>query len=140
MWIVGAHNSVNALYAVVDIHERTGLLPISPNLDFAPIRSQGRLATDSCRSFLFTSFVGTQGSVDVVETNHSSLEAVVFIVVSAKLFHKELFGAICLFGVSRVRILFLQIRNLRTLLKVLRVDTGRGGEEESLKGIDPCSF
>jgi hypothetical protein len=57
-----------------------------------------------------------------VETNHTSLKAVVLVIVSEKLFMEELFGAIPFLWIRRVRVFFLQIGNVWALLEVLRLD------------------
>src|SRR5215211_2261611 len=79
--IVGAHDAVDALHAVVHVHERTSLLPISPNLYLVSVSGQSHLTADRRRSLLFTPLVGTQRAIDVVETDHAGLEAVVLVVV-----------------------------------------------------------
>jgi hypothetical protein len=59
--IIGAHNPVDSFNAVVDVHERTALFSISPDLYFISVGSQGDLATDSRWSLLLASFVSAQG-------------------------------------------------------------------------------
>jgi hypothetical protein len=110
--IIGAHNPVDSFNAVVDVHERTALFSISPDLYFISVGSQGDLATDSRWSLLLASFLSAQGSVVIVEAERSSVEAVVFTVILAELFHKELLGTVSFLGLGRGVVFFPQIGNL----------------------------
>jgi hypothetical protein len=47
-----------------------------------------------------------------VEAERSSVEAVVFTVILAELFHKELLGTVSFLGLGRVVVFFPQIGNL----------------------------
>src|SRR5215218_7514927 len=114
MRVIGAHNSVDPLHAIIHVHEGAGLLPVSPDLDLAAVGDQSHLAAYGCRGLLLASLVGAQGSVDVVEAYGPSLEAVVFIIVLAHLFHEELFCTVALFWLGWVSVLFLEIANVRT--------------------------
>src|SRR5690242_10820314 len=42
--IIGSHDADQAFHAVVNVHERTGLLAIAPYFDLAAVLSQGDLA------------------------------------------------------------------------------------------------
>ena len=117
------HDPVDAFYAIIDVHEGTGLLPISPDLDLTTIRCQSHLSTDSRWSLLPAPLVRTQGSIDVMEADYPRFKAIIFVEEAAQLFHKELLGTISLFWICGISVVFLQVSNLRTFLKVLWVDT-----------------
>src|SRR5215210_8392066 len=121
MGIVRVHNPVDSFNAVVDVHERTGLFSVSPDLYLLSVGSQGYLATDSRWSLLLASFVSAERSVDIVKADHSSLESVVFAVIFAELFHEKLLGTVSFLGFGRVGVFLLKIRDVCALLKVLGV-------------------
>src|SRR5829696_3734424 len=72
-----------------------------------------------------------------MEPNGPRLETIVLKVVLAEALHEELLGAVPLLGFGRVSVFFLQIDNVWALLKVLRINAGRGGEQKALGRVEP---
>ena len=58
---VGLHDAKDALDAIVNVHERPGLLTVAPNLDLVAVLAFGDLAADRGRRLLATAIVGAEG-------------------------------------------------------------------------------
>src|SRR6202011_162746 len=73
-----------AVVAVVDIHERAGLLAVAPDLDLVLARELGsdHLAADGGRRPLAAASVGAFGTVDVVVARAPGGDAVILAVVA----------------------------------------------------------
>ena len=122
---LGMHEAVDALNAVIDVHERPRLLAITPDLDLVAVLGERHLATDRRGGLLAAAVVGSERAVDVVEASDSSFEAVILAVVLAELFRVELLPAVSFFGLRGNRVFFLQRRDVRAVLLVGRVDARR---------------
>ena len=70
-WIVGPHQPVDALDAVVDVAERARLLAVAPDLDLdvAGQLRDGHLAADRRRRLLAAAVPGAERPEDVVEAD-----------------------------------------------------------------------
>ena len=134
--VIAGHQPQQALHAVVDVHEGAGLLAVAPDFDLAAVRGQRDLAGDGGRRLFLAAVVGAQRAVDVVEAHDAGLEAVIVAVVTAQFLGEELLPAIAGLGIGRIGVLFLQGRDVGVILLVLRVDAGRGGEQETLHAVD----
>src|SRR5579872_4004834 len=108
------------------MHERAGLLAVSPHFDFISAFGQGDLAADSCWRFLFSAFVGAQWTVHVMKADDRRLESVVFVVVTAEFLSKKFFPAVARFGVGGVGILLPQ----RLHIGIFLLEIGRASCRE----------
>src|ERR1700692_3475158 len=66
--IIRLHNAIDAFDAIIDIHERTGLFAIAPNLYFFVVADRRDLPTDRSRRLLTPPFIGAERPIDVVES------------------------------------------------------------------------
>src|SRR5262249_11489399 len=92
-----AHGELDrALGAVVDVHERAGLLAAAPALDLVLARQLGGnpLAADRGRGLLASAVVGAVRAVNVVVARDAGGDAVVLAVVAGHAFAEQLLPAI----------------------------------------------
>src|SRR5262249_46539948 len=47
--VIRPHDAVNTFDAIINVHERSRLLPVTPNLDVAPVSERSYLAADRSR-------------------------------------------------------------------------------------------
>ena len=94
------HDRLDALEAVVDVHEAAGLLAVAPDLDLVLAGSLGLddLAADGGRRLLAAAVPGAVRAVDVVEAGHARLEAEVLAEVAAHALGEELLPAVAVLG------------------------------------------
>ncbi len=85
--MVGPHDAVNAFNAVIDVHERSRLLPVAPDLDLAVIREYRDFPANCGWGFLAASVIGAERPVDIMETHDSCREAPVLGEVLTELLH-----------------------------------------------------
>src|SRR5262249_17864254 len=95
--VVGTHDAMDALHAIVDIHERAGLLSISPDLYLVGISSVRDLAAHRRRRLLAAAIVGAQRAVHIVETYDTRRQTIILRVVLAELLRIELLEAVTFF-------------------------------------------
>ena len=123
-----------AVGAVVDIHERAGLLAVAPDLDLVLARHLGgdHLAADRGRRLLAAAVVGALGAVDVVVAGDPGGDAVVFTIVAGHPLAEQLLPAVAVLRHRRVGVLFLERGDVGAGLLVAVVDAGRRRIEEAL--------
>jgi hypothetical protein len=129
---VGQH--LGALQAVVDVHERTGLLAVAPDLDLvlpAQLRRDD-LPAGRRRGLFPAAVVGAVRTVHVVVPGHPGLHAVVLAEMTAHPLAEELLPTVAVLRKRRIRIGLLEGGDVRILLLVAVVDAGAGGVEEPL--------
>ena len=129
--VVGAHQAVDALDAVVDVAERAGLLAVSPDLDLgvAGQLGDGDLAAQGGRGLLAAAVPGAERAEDVVEADGAGVEPVVLAVVLAEALDDELFPAVGVLGLGGIGVFLAQRLDVGVGLEVLGVDAGRRGVE-----------
>src|SRR6201992_1958955 len=108
LFVIGPHDAMNALDAVIDIHERTGLLAVAPYLDLAGIRSVCDFAAHPRRRLFTATVIGAERTIDVVETNHAGREAIIFHEILAEFLRIELLEAIAFLRLCRECVLLAQ--------------------------------
>src|SRR3982075_950646 len=123
-----------AVGAVVDIHERAGLLAVAPDLDLVLARELGgdHLAADRARRLLAAAVVGAFGAVDVVVARDPGGDAVVFTIVAGHPLAEQLLPAVAVVRHRRVGVFFLERGDVGAGLLVAVVDAGRRRIEEAL--------
>ena len=129
---VGEH--LRALEAVVDVHERTGLVAVAPDLDVVRPGELGGddLAAGRGGGLLAAAVVGAERSVDVVVAGDTGPDAVVLAEVAAHALAEELLPAVTVLGQRGVGVLLLERGDVRVALLVAVVDAGAGGVEVAL--------
>jgi hypothetical protein len=122
---------LDALDAIVHVHERAGLLAVAPDLDSSAARELGldHLAAHRGRRLLPPTVVGPEGSVDVVEARHAGLDPEVLEIVAAHPLAEQLLPAVAVLGHGRVGIGFDERCHVRVGLLRRVVDAGRRGVE-----------
>jgi hypothetical protein len=83
-------------------------------------------------ALLLAAVPGAERPVDVVEADQPGLEAVVLGEVFAQLLGVELLQPVSRLGIGGKGIILLQRHYRGHVLKILRIDTGRGREQEAL--------
>ena len=123
-----------AVGAVVDIHERAGLLAVAPDLDLVLARQLGgdHLAADRGRRLLAAAVIGAFGAVDIVVARHPGGDAVVLAVVAGHALAEQLLPAVAVLRHRRIGVLFLERGDVGAGLLVAVVDAGRRRIEEAL--------
>src|SRR5258706_8017648 len=124
--MIRSHDAMNALDAVVDIHERAGLLAIAPYFDLAWIWGECDLAAHRRRRLFTAAVIGAQRAIYVVEAHDARGEAVVFHIILAEFLRVELLEAITFFRLRRKRVLLAQRRDIWGGLQAVRIDAGGG--------------
>src|SRR5215471_17556647 len=106
------HNHVDALHAVVDVHEAAGAGAVAPDFDLVIAAELGfdHFAADSGRGLLAASIPGTVGAVDVMEPRDASLQAEVLAEMSAHAFAEEFFPTVAIFRHSWIGVFFFEAR------------------------------
>ena len=99
-------------------------MAIAPYFNGVSILSERQLAADRGGRFFAATVVGAERSIDIMETDHASLEAEIFPVVAAGALDVELFPTVAVFGVGRVGILLFKRGNIGVLLQITGIDTG----------------
>src|ERR1700692_4472771 len=92
--VLGCHDANQSFHAIVPIHKRAGLPAVTPILDLISTLGQGDLPGDGCRSLFFSTVIGTERAINIVEADNARLKPRVLIVVMAKLLGKELLPAV----------------------------------------------
>src|SRR5680860_957706 len=111
--VAGLHQAVNALDAVIDIAERTGLLAVTPDLDLPALFRRSNLAADGGRGLLPSAVVGAVGAVDVVEADRPRHEPVLLSVVLAELLGDQLLPPVCVLRVGGIGVRPVSYTHLR---------------------------
>src|SRR5882757_1343989 len=124
--IIRSHDAMNALDAIIDIHERAGLLAIPPYLDLAGVWSACDLAAHRRRRLFTAAVIGAQRAIYVVEAHNARGETVVFHIILAEFLRVELLEAITFFRLRGKRVLLAQRRYIRGGLQALRIDASGG--------------
>src|SRR5882724_12113317 len=134
MYVVSGENRLHAEDAVVDVGEAPRLLPGPPDLDLAGSREHGlsNLSAYRRRSLLAPAVVCPERSEHVVKTGHSCSQAEVLAEMPAHSLAEELLPPIAVLRHGRIRVVFPEAGHARVSLLVVRVDAGRGREEEAL--------
>ena len=135
--VVGLHDAVDALDAVVDVAERPRLLPVAPDLDAAAVLGERHLAAERRRSLLPAAVVRAERPVDVVEPDGAGLHRVLVGVVGAQQLGEQLLPPVGVLGLGRVGVALLQRHHVGLGLPVLGIDAGRGAVEVPLHAVDP---
>src|ERR1039457_5056706 len=133
--IVRSHDPDKSFHTIIHIHKRACLLAITPHFDLAIILSESDLATDRGWRLFLAAFVRAKRPVNVMKADDSRLKAIVFVVVTAEFFSKELLPAIARLGISGMGIFLTQRSDGSILLLALVVDTCGRGEQETLDPI-----
>ena len=123
-----------AVGAVVDVHERAGLLAVAPDLDLVLARELGGddLAADRGRRLLAAAVVGAFRAVDVVVARDAGGDAVVLAVVARHALAEQLLPAVAVLRQGGIGVLFLERGDVGVGLLVAVVDAGRRRIEEAL--------
>ena len=129
--VVAVHDLVNALHAVVNIHEAAGLLAVAPDRDvlLAGVHRLDDLAAERGGRFFAAAVPGAVRAIDVVETGNGRLHAAFVPVFLAEHFGNQLFPAVAALGHRRIRVGFLQRADVRVLLQQRVVGAGGAGEK-----------
>src|SRR5713101_5057401 len=120
--MIGIHDSIDALDAIVDIAIRSGLPPIAPHLDGFAVVRQRDFAADRGRRLLTATVISAKRSEDVVESDYSRFQAEILHVMAADALHIELLPSISVFRVGWVGVFLLQRRHGGVFLQVARID------------------
>src|SRR4029434_5927120 len=94
--IIGAHQPEEALDAIIDVTERSRLLTITPDLDFA-VACQFRdrtLPAQRRRRLLATTVPRPERPEDVVEAHGSRLDPIVFAVMLTQALGNQVFPSV----------------------------------------------
>ena len=99
-----------AVDAVVDVHERAGLLAVAPDLDLVLARQLGvdHLAADRGRRLLAAAVTGAVRAVDIVVARDPGRDAVVLAEVAAHALAEQLLPAVAVLRHRRIGVLFLE--------------------------------
>src|SRR4029077_3105817 len=103
---------------ISDIAKRTGLPPITPNLDLV---ISGRLgdrdfSAHSCRSFFAPTVPGSLLAENIMKSHNSSLETIVFSIMLTKTFGDKFFPSVGVLWHRRIGIIFFKWSYVRDLL------------------------
>ena len=123
------HDAVNALHAVINIHETAGLMAVAPDGDLlvAGVNGFDHLPAQGRRGFFAAAVPGAVRAVDIVEPRDGRLHAAFMPVFLAEHFGHELFPAVTALRHGRIRIGFLEGAHVGILLQQGVVGAGRGG-------------
>ena len=127
--LVAVRDHVNALHAIVNIHEAAGLVAVAPDEDvlFAGVHGFDDLAAER-RGRLFASAVpGAVRPIDVVEAGDEGFHAAFHPVFLAKHLAHQLFPAVTALGHGRVGVGFLERAHVGVLLEQDVVGAGGRG-------------
>ena len=124
----------DAFDAVVDVHERTRLRAVAPDLDRVVARCLGsdHLAADGGGSLLAAAPPRAVRPVDVVKPRNSRLDAEVLAEMTAHPLAEQLFPAVAIFRQPGIGVCLRQGRHMGIDLLVGVVDTRGRTEEEPL--------
>src|SRR6266851_3081745 len=103
--VIGGHDAHQAFYAIIHVHERARLLTVAPDLNVIAVFRERHFPANGRRSFLFAPVVGSQASIDIVETHDARFELIVMPVITAHLLCVEFFPAVTRLRFSWKRIL-----------------------------------
>ena len=125
--LLAVHDHVDALDAVVDIHEAAGLRAVAPDLDLAAAAVLGgdHLTADGRRGLLAAAVPGAVRAVDVVEAGDVRLQPTLLPVLLAEDLGHQLFPAVAALGHGGVGVRFLQRPDVGILLDRDVVRAGR---------------
>ena len=143
--MVAHHEAVDALDAVIDVHERAGLLAVAPDLDLriaagvalaaAEELGVGRLPAHRGGGLLAAALPRALLAVDVVEADGARLDPVLLAVVIGELLGDQLLPAVGVLRLRGVGVLLLQRYDLGLRLEVLGVDARARRVEVALHAV-----
>src|SRR5207244_13106061 len=122
----GLGESVDALLHVIDVGVGANGPAVAPHLDRATVRRLGHLAADRGGRLFPPAGPGALRSVAVLEPRDPHLDPVLAAEGERDALGVELFPAVFVVGVRRIRLCF---RELRLTRLHVAVDADRGGEE-----------
>ena len=131
---VGVHDLLNAVGAIVDVHEAARLISAAPDLDFVLAGNLGfdHFAANGRRRLLAAAVPGAPGRRRC-ESAPRACEAEIFAEVAAHALRKQFFPAVAVFGQRRIGVFFLQRGRFEGLLLVPVVNA-RGRRIEKALG------
>src|SRR3989441_11183779 len=126
------HDPNEALHAILNVHEGSGLQSVTPDFNFATVGCLGNLSANCSRPLFPSAVVSPERTVNVVEPYDSGFQVVVVPEVPA-----ELLGVKLLPSITRLRLggrggLFFERGHLGALLFVLRGDASGSREQKCL--------
>src|SRR3989442_4605399 len=137
--VVAVRDHVDAFDAICDVHEASGLMAVSPNLDLAAAVVDGLddFPADRRRGFLAPAVPGAVWAIHVVETGNEGLEVSLWPILLTEHLGDKLFPAVATLGHCRVGVGLLQRPDGRVLLEQ-GVVGARGRREEVPPNADPA--
>src|SRR5688500_663032 len=138
--MIAAHQPVDTFNTVVDIAVGTRLFTVAPHFDLVHVTRQGDLATNGRGRFLASAVERTEWTEDVMEPHDARVETEVFRVVTANSFHVELFPAVTVFSISRLRVFFSSRCDVRVVLFLALIDAGAPSVKITSDAIDSRRF
>src|SRR5437879_1913189 len=124
------HDPNETLHAILNVHEGSGLLSVTPDFNFATVGCLGNLSANCSRRLFPSAVVSPKRTVNVVEPYDSGFQVVVVPEVPAELLGVKLLPSITRLRLGGIGVLFFERGHLGALLFVLRVDTrGRRAKE-----------
>ena len=129
--VIGVHQPVDALDAVVDVAERPRLLAVAPHLDRRAVIRERHLPAQRRRRLLAPAVVGAARPVDVVEPHDPRLERELRRVVPAQQLAEQLLPAVGILRGRRERVLLAEPGDVRAKLQVLGIDARRRREQHA---------
>ena len=132
--MAGFHQTRHSAHAIIDVHEGSRLLAISPDL-YLVIPRVGRLddlAAESSRRLLAPSDPGPEGAVDVVKAEDPHVEAKVLVKIPAHALREEFLPPIPIFRLRGIGVRLLEGHHVGVVLPVVRVNAGTTRVKEAL--------
>src|SRR2546427_10556603 len=96
------HDPNEALHAILNVHEGSGLLSVTPDFNFATVGCLGNLSANCSRRLFPSAVVSPERTVNVVEPYDSGFQAVVVPEVPAELLGVKLLPSITRLRLGRV--------------------------------------
>src|SRR2546422_8111425 len=129
--VVAMHDHVDAFDTVVDIHEASGLIAVTPDADLAAsgVNRLDDLTADGGRGLFATAIPSTEGTVNVVETGDESFHPPLVPVFLAKHLADQFLPAVATLGHRGVGVGFLERADVWVLLEQGVVHASGTGKE-----------
>src|SRR5262249_1967936 len=101
-------DQVDAVQAIIDVHEAARLLSVTPYFDFQFTREFGLdyFPANGRRRFLAAAIPGSTGTIDIMEASHACGYAKIFPERTAHPLAKQLLPSISILRCSRIGVLF----------------------------------
>src|SRR5437899_4277347 len=125
------HDPNEALHAILNVHEGSGLLSVAPDFNFATVRCLGNLSANCSRRLFPSAVVSPERTVNVVEPYDSGFQVVVVPEVPAELLGVKLLPSITRLRLGGIGVLFFGRVTPGAFLFFLRVDASGGGKKKS---------